>query len=66
MKKKNNRPKFIEEVGYVKGLESMKASQMRPTTFKDRTKYSRKVKHKNHQGKLSGDFFMNGMSWVFS
>lgn len=57
MKKKNNRPKFIEEVGYVKGLESMKASQMRPTTFKDRTKYSRKVKHKNHQGKLSGDFF---------
>lgn len=58
MKKKDERPKYIEEVGYVKGLESMKASQMRPAVFKDKTKYSRKQKHKNHLGKDSGDFLL--------
>lgn len=54
-------PKFIEEIGYVKGLQSQKASQMRPTTFKDKTKYTRKVKHKNLQEKNPGDFFMSAL-----
>lgn len=51
-------PKFIEEIGYVKGLQSQKASQMRPTTFKDKTKYTRKMKHKNLRKNDSGDFFL--------
>lgn len=51
-------PKFIEEIGYVKGLQSQKASQMRPTMFKDKTKYTRKVKHKNLQEKNPGDLVL--------
>lgn len=39
-------PKYNEELGIARGTEAMKASQMRPTTFKDRSKYSRKTKHK--------------------
>ena len=38
--------KFIEELAIATGTEMMRASQMRPTSFKDKSKYSRKVKHK--------------------
>ena len=38
--------RFVEELGIASGTEMMRASQMRPTTFKDKSKYSRKVKHK--------------------
>jgi hypothetical protein len=38
--------KFIEELAIVSGTEMMRASQMRPATFKDKSKYSRKTKHK--------------------
>ena len=33
---------------------------MRPTTFKDKSKYSRKQKHKNRQDKCSGDSLFMG------
>ena len=48
--------RFVEELAIASGTEMMRASQMRPTTFKDKSKYSRKVKHKNRQDKNSGDF----------
>ena len=38
--------RFVEELAIASGTEMMRASQMRPTTFKDKSKYSRKVKHK--------------------
>jgi hypothetical protein len=38
--------KFIEELAIASGTEMMRASQMRPSTFKDKSKYSRKQKHK--------------------
>ena len=38
--------KFIEELAIATGTEMMRASQMRPTSFKDKSKYNRKVKHK--------------------
>lgn len=38
--------KFIEELAIASGTEMMRASQMRPASFKDKSKYSRKVKHK--------------------
>ena len=38
--------KFVEELAIASGTEMMRASQMRSTTFKDKSKYSRKVKHK--------------------
>jgi len=38
--------KYVEELNLVSGTEMMRASQMRPTSFKDKSKYSRKVKHK--------------------
>jgi len=38
--------KFIEELAIATGTEMMRASQMRPTSFKDKSKYSRKTKHK--------------------
>jgi len=38
--------KFVEELAIASGTEMMRASQMRPTTFKDKSKYSRKQKHK--------------------
>ena len=38
--------KFVEELALASGTEMMRASQMRPTSFKDKSKYSRKVKHK--------------------
>ena len=38
--------KFIEELAIATGTEMMRASQMRPTSFKDKSKYSRQQKHK--------------------
>jgi hypothetical protein len=38
--------KFVEELALASGTEMMRASQMRPTSFKDKSKYSRKQKHK--------------------
>ena len=38
--------KYVEELNLASGTEMMRASQMRPTTFKDKSKYSRKTKHK--------------------
>jgi hypothetical protein len=38
--------RFVEELALASGTEMMRASQMRPTSFKDKSKYSRKVKHK--------------------
>ena len=52
--------KFIEELAIVSGTEMMRASQMRPTIYKDKTKYSRKQKHKNRQDKSSGDSLIVG------
>jgi len=50
--------KFVEELAIASGTEMMRASQMRPTTFKDKSKYSRKQKHKNRQDKNSDDFHL--------
>jgi hypothetical protein len=50
--------KFIEELVIASGTEMMRASQMRPSTFKDKTKYTRKTKHKNRQDKNSDDSFI--------
>jgi hypothetical protein len=38
--------KYVEELNLASGTEMMRASQMRPATFKDKSKYSRKTKHK--------------------
>ena len=53
--------KFIEELAIASGTEMMRASQMRPTSFKDKSKYNRKVKHKNRQDKNSGDSFLQSL-----
>jgi hypothetical protein len=45
--------KFIEELAIASGTEMMRASQMRPASFKDKSKYTRKTKHKNCQDKNS-------------
>jgi hypothetical protein len=50
--------KFIEELVIASGTEMMRASQMRPSTFKDKSKYTRKTKHKNSQDKNSDDSFI--------
>ncbi len=50
--------KYVEELNLASGTEMMRASQMRPTTFKDKSKYSRKQKHKNRQDKNSDDSFI--------
>ena len=47
--------KYNEELNLASGTEMMRASQMRPTSFKDKSKYSRKAKHKNHQENNSGN-----------
>ncbi len=49
--------KFIEELAIASGTEMMRASQMRPSTFKDKSKYTRKNKHKNRHDKNSDDSF---------
>ena len=38
--------KYIESLNLASGTEMMRASQMRPATFKDKSKYTRKTKHK--------------------
>jgi hypothetical protein len=38
--------KYVESLNLASGTEMMRASQMRPVTFKDKSKYSRKTKHK--------------------
>jgi hypothetical protein len=53
--------KFIEELAIASGTEMMRASQMRTTTFKDKSKYSRKAKHKNRQDKNSGDSYLHSL-----
>ena len=50
-----HRKKYNEELKIASGTEMMRASQMRPATFKDKSKYNRKVKHKNRQAKNPGD-----------
>ncbi len=55
--------KFIEELAIASGTEMMRASQMRPSTFKDKSKYTRKTKHKNRQDKNSGDYSL-GMIFI--
>ena len=56
--------KFVEELAIASGTEMMRASQMRPTTFKDKSKYNRKVKHKNRQDKNSGDFSLQYLQFM--
>ena len=51
------RKKYVEDLNIASGTEMMRASQMRPTIFKDKSKYNRKLKHKNRQDKNSGDSF---------
>jgi hypothetical protein len=53
--------KFIEELAIASGTEMMRASQMRPSTFKDKSKYNRKMKHKNRQENNSGDSFLQSL-----
>ena len=50
--------KYNEELNLASGTEMMRASRQRPVTFKDKTKYTRKLKHKNRQNKSSGDSFL--------
>ena len=50
--------KYNEELNLASGTEMMRASQMRPSTFKDKSKYTRKTKHKNSQDKNSDDSFI--------
>jgi hypothetical protein len=38
--------KYVEELNLASGTEMMRASQMRPSIFKDKSKYTRKTKHK--------------------
>lgn len=54
------RKKYNEELKLASGTEMMRACQMRPTIFKDKTKYNRKQKHKNRQDKSSGDSLFVG------
>jgi len=53
--------KFNEELAIASGTEMMRASQMRPSTFKDKSKYNRKMKHKNRQENNSGDSFLQSL-----
>ncbi|MFZ9589812.1 MAG: hypothetical protein ACO28V_08785 [Chitinophagaceae bacterium] len=53
--------KFNEELAIASGTEMMRASQMRPTSFKDKSKYNRKLKHKNRQENNSGDSFLHSL-----
>ena len=38
--------KYVEDLNIASGTEMMRASQMRPASFKDKSKYTRKTKHK--------------------
>ncbi len=55
------RKKYNEELNLASGTEMMRASQMRPTSFKDKSKYNRKTKHKNRQENNSGDSFLQSL-----
>ena len=52
--------KYNEELNLASGTEMMRASRQRPIVFKDKTKYTRKDKHKNRQDKNSGDSLFVG------
>ncbi len=52
--------KYIEDLNLASGTEMMRASRQRPLVFKDKTKYTRKDKHKNRQDKSSGDSLFLG------
>jgi hypothetical protein len=52
--------KYVEELNLASGTEMMRASRQRPIVFKDKTKYTRKDKHKNRQDKSSGDSLFLG------
>ena len=52
--------KYNEELKLASGTEMMRASRQRPLVFKDKTKYTRKDKHKNRQDKNSGDSLFVG------
>ena len=52
--------KYNEELNLASGTEMMRASRQRPLVFKDKTKYTRKDKHKNRQDKNSGDSLFLG------
>ncbi len=52
--------KYIEELKLASGTEMMRARRQRPLVFKDKTKYTRKDKHKNRQDKSSGDSLFLG------
>jgi hypothetical protein len=58
------RKKYNEELAIASGTEMMRASQMRPTSFKDKSKYTRKTKHKNRQDKNSGDSYLQSLQYV--
>jgi hypothetical protein len=51
------RKKYNEELNIASGTEMMRASRQRPVTFKDKSKYNRKKKHKNRHDS-SGDSFL--------
>ena len=53
--------KYNEELNLASGTEMMRASRQRPIVFKDKTKYTRKDKHKNRQDKSSGDSLFMGL-----
>jgi hypothetical protein len=52
--------KYNEELNLASGTEMMRASRQRPTVFQDKTKYTRKDKHKNRHDKISGDSLILG------
>jgi stalled ribosome alternative rescue factor ArfA len=52
------RKKYNEELGLASGTEMMRASRQRPVTFKDKSKYNRKQKHKNRKDHQPSDFFI--------
>lgn len=57
--------KYNEELNLASGTEMMRASRQRPVVFKDKTKYTRKTKHKNRQNNNSGDSFIyNFRFWL--
>ena len=53
--------KYVEELNLASGTEMMRASRQRPIVFKDKTKYTRKDKHKNRQDINSGDSLFMGL-----
>ena len=53
--------KYNEELNLASGTEMMRASQMCPTSFKDKSKYNRKAKHKNRQENNSGDSYLHSL-----